>query len=194
MLKRLAIVLFAWLGVSAAHASVSIYTYSGAPGPYAGWPAVSDPDNALGVPDGAVASVPVGGFIAYRADTLFNDFEFSIEFADVTGAANVRIYVGRVTTNGGFSSLNSQFFTAVAGINNFTSATLSSYCAGLGGCDAIVTQAWTGTTFTLDSVLAPNPEPAAWALMILAFGGVAARLKTLRRQGRIAPLSAPQLA
>jgi len=67
-------------------------------------------------------------------------------------------------------------------------------CAALGGCNAIVfgnsmfSQA--GSTFQL-SMVGATPEPRVWALMILGFVGVAARLKQVRRPiQRLAPAPA----
>ncbi len=177
-----AAIAFAWLA-PAAQAATTVYVDSTSP-LYGGFPNAVNSANALGAPDGAFASVPTGGFIAFQVTPLFANVDFHLEFTGVSGAGIVRLYVGRTNGAGGFTALASQFFTVTPGVFNFNSPALSSYCGGLGGCDTYVTQAWSATSFALDSVAAPSPEPSVWVLMIIGFAGVAARLKTLRGRAR----------
>ena len=165
-----------------AGAAVSVYTASGIP-PYDGFPPAINTSESLGVPDGVGADVPVGGFIAFEDSDPFTLIDHDVEFLGVTGAGLVRFYVGLTNGAGGFTTLNSAFFTVPPGTTSFTftSPGLSTFCAGLGGCNTFVLQAWTGTTFSLDSAIAHSPEPGAWALMISGFVMVSWRLKHLRR-------------
>jgi len=175
-----------------AKAATSIYVDSSSP-LYPGFADAVNASDALGAADGSSAFVPLGGFIAFLTTPFFSVVDLDFEFTGVTGAGTVRLYVGRTNGAGGFTALNSRFFTVTNGFNNFSSGALSTYCAGLGGCDTFITQAWVGTTFGLDSALGPNPEPSAWALMILGFIGVAGRMKARRKSDRTAALT-PTLA
>jgi len=153
-----------------AHAATTVYVDSSSP-LYGGFANAVNSSNALGPADGNSAFVPLGGFIAFQVNPFFTDVNFNM---------TVRLYVGRTNGAGGFTALNSRFFTVSSGVFNFSSTVLTNYCIGLGGCDTFITQAWTGTTFSLDSVPNVNPEPSAWALMIMGFAGVAWRMKALR--------------
>ena len=93
-----------------ANAAVSVYAFSGGPG-FGGFPDAVNPGASTGIPDGVSASIPIGGFVAFQTQDLFNTVDFSVEFTGVTGAGIVRFYVGRTNGTGGFSTLNSQFFT-----------------------------------------------------------------------------------
>jgi len=169
-----------------AHAATTVYVDSSSP-LYGGFANAVNSGNALGPADGASAFVPTGGFIAFQVVPFFTDVNFNMTFTGVSGAGTVRLYVGRTNGAGGFTALNSRFFTVSSGVFNFSSTVLTNYCIGLGGCDTFITQAWTGTTFSLDSVPNVNPEPSAWALMIMSFAGVSWRMKRLRAVGKLAP-------
>jgi len=172
---------------SGAQASTTVYVDSSDP-LYAGFANAVNSSAALGSPDGASAFVPLGGFIAFSRS--FTTVNLDLEFTGVTGAGTVRLYVGQTDGAGGFTTLSSAFFTVTNGSNNLSSAVLSGFCGGLvGGCNTFVTQAWTGTTFGLDSVFAPNPEPSVWALMILSFAGVGWRMKALKTKAGAAATS-----
>ncbi len=179
-----ALVILAFMAVSPAKAATSVYVDSSDPA-YAGFPSAVNSNSSLGAPNGISAFVPLGGFIAYLVNPTFTDVNIDIEFLGVTGAGTLRLYVGQTNGGTGFTALSSTFFTVTNGFNNLSSAALTSYCVGLGGCDTFVVQAWTGTTFDIDSVriLGVNPEPSTWALMILAFIGLAWRMKALRASG-----------
>ena len=174
-----------------AHAATTVYVDSSDP-IYAGlgFAPASNAGESLNAPDGNSAFVPLGGFIAYLVSPLFTVVDFDMEFTGVTGAGTVRLYVGRTDGTGGFTSLNSAFFTVTDGSNNLSSTALSNFCVTLGGCDTYVVQAWTGTTFGIDSAIAAAPEPQVWAMFIIGFVVVAWRLKSLRYQNRRLPLGA----
>lgn len=165
-----------------ANAATSVYVDSSHPN-YGGFADATNAGDSLGPADGQSATVPLGGFIAYLVSETFTTVDFDITFTGVTGAGTVRLYVGQTNGGTGFTTLNSRFFTVSNGLNNLSSAALSTYCAGLtGGCNTFVVQAWTATSFGIDSVPSVNPEPSSWALMIAAFVMFAARLKTVRKR------------
>ncbi len=168
------------VGLSPAGAATTVYVDSAHPA-YPGFADAVNSDESLGTPDGVGAFVPLGGFIAYLVDPTFTDVNFDIEFFGVTGAGTLRLYVGQTNGGTGFTALNSAFFTITNGVNNISSVALTNYCISIGGCDTFVLQAWVGTTFSVDSIAASSPEPATWALMIVSFFLVAARLKARRR-------------
>ena len=170
-----------WFSVASAQAETTVYVDSSDPA-YAGFADAVNSGSSLGGPDGFSAQIPVGGFIAYLVDPTFTDVTFDLEFTGVTGAGTVRLYVGTTDGGVGFTALNSEFFTVTDGINTLSSAALSTFCAGLGGCDTFVVQAWTATTFGLDSIAAGAPEPKSWAMMILAFAGIAWRMGVSRKR------------
>jgi hypothetical protein len=178
-----------------ARAATSVYVDSSHPD-YAGFPDAVNSNSSLGAPNGISAFVPLGGFIAYLVNPTFTDVNLDIEFLGVTGAGTLRLYVGQTNGGTGFTALSSTFFTVTNGFNNLSSAALTSYCSGLGGCDTFIVQAWTGTTFDIDSVnlLGVNPEPSTWALMILAFVGVAWRMKAMRGRGALRAALKPSFA
>lgn len=53
-------------------------------------------------------------------------------------------------------------------------------CNSIGGCNSVVINTTSATGFTA-SIISSAPEPATWMLMIIAFAGVGARLKHIRR-------------
>lgn len=175
------------LSIASAQANTTVYVDSSHPD-YAVFPNAVDSGASLGRPDGVSAQLPIGAFIAYLVNPTFTDVNFDVEFTGVTGAGTVRLYVGNTDGGTGFTTLNSEFFTVTTGVNTLASAALSTFCAGLGGCDTYVIQAWTGTTLSLDSIAAGAPEPSSWALMILAFGAIAWRMTAMRKSAAVAKL------
>ena len=186
MLRRV-ILLVAFLAALAAlpaKAATTVYTDSSN---FGAWPDAVNAGDALGSPDGVSATIPNGGWIAFEVSPTFTVVDFVLEVANLTGGNTALFYVGQTDGAGWFSALNNTSVTLSVGTNNISSAALSSYCVGLGGCDVFVVQAWAGTTVALDSALdaitASAPEPSAWALMILGFIGLAWRVKALRANG-----------
>ena len=170
----------ALLGASNASAATTIYTDSSN---FGAWPNAVNAGNSLGPANGVSATVPNFGWIAYQVNPTVTAGNVLLTLTSVTGSGSALFYVGTSNGAGFFSALNNRAVTLTTGPNLLAlSAAQSAFCVGLGGCDVFIVQAFGGgTSLAIDRALGPNPEPAAWALMILGFAGVAARLKQLRR-------------
>ena len=167
---------------SSAQAATTIYTDSSN---FGGWPNAVNSGNAIGPADGLTANVPNFGWIAFQNTPTFSAGNVVLNLASVTGSGTAIFYYGRTNGAGWFSALNNRTVTLSAGINILAStAAQTAYCNGLGGCDVFIVQAFGGgTSFNIDRVVGPTPEPSTWALMIIGFVGVAWRMKALRRRG-----------
>lgn len=187
VLLSMVIVLFS---ATTAFAATTVYTDSSNFGP---WPNALNSGNALGPANGVSAFIPNGGWVAFQETPTFTAGNISLTFTSVTGAGTAFFYVGQSNGAGWFTALNSVLVTLTTGANLLTlTPAQSAFCTGLGGCDVFVVQAFGGgTTLALDSAIGPNPEPSAWALMILGFIGVAGRLKALRRNNSAPAVIAP---
>lgn len=182
------IAVFAAMAFSPALAVTTIYTDSSA---FGAWPNALGAGDSLGPRDGVSATIPNGGWIAYQVSPTFDDGNILFTVDSFTGPGTAFFYVGRSNGAGWFSALSNQGLISLSSGPNIIAATAArqSYCISIGGCDVFIIQAWGGTTFALDRALGPNPEPAAWALMILGFIGVAGRMKAVRKKAgpRLAP-------
>lgn len=186
-LNAVIVLLVGMLVASPVSAATSVYTDSSN---FAGFANATNVGESLGGADGSAATIPIGGWIAYQVTTPFTEIDFFLKLESVTGGTT-RFYVGRSDGAGFFSSLTSRLINLTSGSNVVsTTAAEQSFCADLGGCDVFIVQAWTGTTLGLDSAIAANPEPSAWALMIFGFIGLAWRMKKLKRDGKFQPHSA----
>lgn len=93
--------------------------------------------------------------------------------------------LGQGTTDPfGNPSVNDYVEITGPGVFTFQPSGFTDACRDLGGCNAFVFGASnfsaTGGGLTVSSLVSSAPEPGAWALMIIAFAGVAWRLKTAR--------------
>lgn len=195
-MKKIAVLLSAALtlfSASTALAATTLYTDSSN---FGGWPNTLNGGNAVGPADGLFATVPNFGWIAFQETPTFTSGNVSLTLTSVAGTGTAFFYVGQSNGAGWFSALNNRAVTLAAGVNLLpVSAAQSAFCTGLGGCDVFVVQAFGGgTSFGLDSALGPNPEPSAWALMILGFIGVAGRLKMLRQRRLVPTFASPAFA
>lgn len=200
-MKNLAVLLsvvLALFGASTTLAATTLYTDSSN---FGGFPNVVNGGNAVGFANGASAFIPTFGWIAFQENPAFTTGNIALTFSQVTGTGTALFYYGQSNGAGGFSALNNSLVTLTVGTNILSpTAAQSAFCAGLGGCDVFIVQAWGGgTTFRLDgtlgpSMLGPNPEPSAWALMILGFVGVAWRLKQKRRSAFTPTVGSPAFA
>lgn len=177
----------ALFSASTAFAATTLYTDSSN---FGGWPNAVNAGNAVGAPNGVSATIPTFGWVAFQVTPTFTTGNIALNLTSVTGTGTTLFYVGQGNGAGWFTALNSVLVTLTSGVNVLTpTAAQTAFCTGLGGCDVFVVQAWGGgTTLALDSALGPNPEPSAWALMILGFIGVASRLKVSRRR-RFPPMA-----
>lgn len=171
-------------------AATTIYTDSSN---FGAWPDAVNPGNAIGPRDGLAAAIPSIGWVAFLETPGFTDAVFNINLTSIVGAGAAIFYVGQSDGAGWFSTLNSQVVTLAAGYNRIASAAQSSFCLSVGGCDVFILQSFGGTTLNVDNafVVAANPEPSMWMLMILAFAGLAARLKMLRANPAQSLIPAP---
>lgn len=107
----------------------------------------------------------------------------------VAGVFTPAVIPGLLNPVGGATNLLFVPITATGTIYVSTLA-FDAACQALGGCNAArlgnSTFSQTGARFDISNVGA-TPEPGAWALMILGFVGVAARLKAARRKARAEP-------
>lgn len=151
---------------------------------------------------GVLASLALGGGTAARADVLLN-YAFDAGSIFDVGCCNYNA-LGSFTYDATTSTISNVTYNAQPGGYVFTAATVNSPtdvtftgdCCGdqdefffahslaLGGTDAI-----TGGAFPSDVTLAVSasgsvtsavPEPAAWALMLVGFGGVGAAIRGRR--------------
>ncbi len=111
-----------------------------------------------------------------------------------SGVARARILIGAYN-NGAPIFVRGRNVIAGGSRTINANASLRNGCRLLGGCDyiaIITTRTRRGAAgvevdyVVVDGevveVASPTPEPTTWALMIVAFAGVAARMKTLRRK------------
>ena len=182
--KAFIFLLISWMFSAPAFADTTVYTDSSN---FGAWPNAVNSGNSVGAADGNSATIPNGGWIAYQVTTSFTSVDFYLKLTSSAGSGTALFYVGRTNGAGWFSALNNRTIALTSGANVLsTNTTQTNFCVSLGGCDVFVVQAWAGTTLGLDSAVAANPEPSAWALMILGFGGLAWRMKALRRAGATA--------
>ena len=188
MFTRVMIACAALFMTTPAMSATSVYTDSSN---FGAWPNAVNSGNAIGAPDGLSATIPNIGWIAFLETPSFTDAVFNINLTGVTGTGTALFYVGRSNGAGWFSTLNNRTVTLNAGYNRLSSVAQTNFCVSVGGCDVFIVQAFGGTTLNLDSALAvaANPEPSVWMLMILAFAGLALRMKMVRtRSAAIAPV------
>jgi len=188
-LKLFLFVLIGWAISVPAYAGTTVYTDSSN---FGGWPNAVNSGASVGGADGVSATIPTGGWIAYQVTTAFTAVDFYLKLTSVTGPGTTFFYVGQSDGAGWFSALNNRQITLTPGANVLTTdLAQTTFCTNIGGCDVFIVQAWTGTTLGIDSAIAANPEPSAWALMMLAFGGLAWRMKGLRASGATAFTTQP---
>lgn len=169
------------LSVSSASARTTVFTDSSN---FTQWADAVNAQNTDGGADGLTGFIPNGGWIAFQNPSthVFDEVRTQIVLSDVTGAGTARFYVGQTNNNGFFSALNFININLTTGVNEVTSTVLSDYCVSIGGCNAVIFQPIAGTTLSVDRVLARNPEPGAWSLMVFGFGGIAWRMKASRKK------------
>ncbi len=163
---------------------------------------------ALSTPgDGLGQLVPLGEWISL----LFTQ-PFGVSRSDTVSIFTLAPPVGdaRLTISFGSWNNGSPVFVDTKSVNAGNTLTVSNLfqrgCSALGGCDFIfitTTRQRNGATgATVDyvsvngeptDVAAPTPEPSVWVMMIMGFGGVAWRLKAVRRQSASSAYGAPAI-
>ena len=100
---------------------------------------------------------------------------------------------GQTAPNGG-ATVNVYAQVGAAGLVTVFLDPFLASCQSIGGCNALVfgnsTFSANGSFFRLSSLVASTPEPSAWALMMLGFAGLAARMKAARARKAKFALSA----
>jgi len=95
------------------------------------------------------------------------------------------ISAGQTAPNGGATANVYAQVTGTGLVTIFLDPFLTS-CQSIGGCNALVfgnsTFSANGSFYRLSSLVAATPEPSAWALMLIGFAGIAARMKASRRR------------
>lgn len=114
-----------------------------------------------------------------------------VRFGRFQGGAFTSAPVLGLLAPNGAGTQNIYVLIAGPGAYQINSLVYSPGCAAIGGCNAVAfgnsTFSAAGARFGVSTVGA-TPEPGAWALMIIGFVGVAARLKAARRNARNAPV------
>ena len=176
----------AFAAAPAAHAATTVFAAGvvGTTGP------VTAPNAAIGAADGSSALMQRGGSFslidlqmsaaASGSNTIING---------VRGTANtfVQVAIGEVV--GGVTTF-SVFTNLPGGFGPTYALDLSTLCSGISasGCSLLRIRVAgpPGGSFLLDGVsgVAAAPEPGTWALMMLAFGATAWRLKAAKMRLR----------
>ncbi len=145
--------------------------------------------NAIGAANGSVATISRiagGSNLVLQMSQATSGLNTILTGARVTANTNVQIAIGEIVSGVAVFSGN---IALPAGLGPNYTMDLSAACASVSvtGCSLlrIRVQGAPGGIFRLDGVsgvsaVSAAPEPATWALMILGFGAVAARLKSRR--------------
>ncbi|MGF1544026.1 MAG: PEP-CTERM sorting domain-containing protein [Parvularculaceae bacterium] len=160
---------------------------------------------ALSSDDGVALTLGLNVVLELQTDELFAMSRANDDIAFFTlnppggGAPRLQIQIGVRDENGDVGLVLTNTRTANGGVVRIRNL-FREECAAFGGCNFIrlVTRRENRNDFgaqidyieadgTVIDVAAPTPEPGAWALMLIAFGGVAARLKARRREQALAP-------
>ncbi|MEZ5922114.1 MAG: PEP-CTERM sorting domain-containing protein [Parvularculaceae bacterium] len=199
---RLIAIIFVVLSLFAAPAAAATSVF--ATGVYSQTGTTTNLPNGLGAPNGSAAGIG-GGFSFFGLNFGFAGeavYSFAaplsgagLQFSALagTGAPQIFVSIGEIVSGVATFSAETSF---TAGAGGLYSLDLSGACSGVSatGCSLLRVRnagGFGGGAFLLDGVsgVAAAPEPAAWALMLLGFFGVAAQLKR-RRQLNIKTSSA----
>jgi hypothetical protein len=141
--------------------------------------------NALGAADGSSAQINRLGVLVLSLGAPATGANLTINGVRLTAGSVVQISVGEVV---GGTAIFTAAQTFPGGFGTSATFDFSAGCALIAssGCSLLRVRVAgpPGSAFFLDggSALSAAPEPQAWALMMLGFAGVAARLKSLRRR------------
>lgn len=146
---------------------------------------------AIGPADGAAALIGPSGDLVLQYDLPLTGAGLAVSLLPTTGFNVLAISIGEVVS--GVATFSGEFVLVDGGAGGVLGAELTSACSALSpnGCSLIKLRnagSLAGSAGVLvDSIggVTAAPEPAAWALMILAFAGVAGRSAQLKkRRGR----------
>jgi hypothetical protein len=145
---------------------------------------VANVTNALGAPNGTFARIgnpaQVGQLVFSFVDALSGA---NLQITSVAGGASPTVFVAIGEIVGGVAVYSAESsFTGGAGVFTFD---FTARCALLSstGCSLVRVRTASTGAFRLDGIsgVGAAPEPAAWGLILLGFGGVSWRLKQARR-------------
>ncbi len=190
---RSLVVLIAVVFLSAAgsaHAAVTVFPSNvfSQTGP------VTSAANALGAPDGTGAVIGVSGEVVLEFSQWLSGQNVTLTTITAGIIEGGSISIGHVVGGVAVFSAETPFTRFIANTYNFD---LSTQCAGISanGCSLIrlrTTGAFLSPGISLDGVASSAPEPGTWALMLLAFVMVAARMKQMRKsQSDLGPIQRP---
>ncbi len=136
---------------------------------------------------GSTINTVVGSRLFFNVTTVTaNTTYIWLRFGNWNGATFTNAFATGQTTPAGGATGNVYAQVTSAGVVTVFGAPFATACASIGGCNAVVfgnsTFSAAGSSFRLSSLVASTPEPSAWALMMLGFGGIALRLKAVRRR------------
>ncbi|MCB2113581.1 MAG: hypothetical protein KDD85_08535 [Parvularculaceae bacterium] len=136
---------------------------------------------AYAAPVGAIA----GSRLVFNITQASNNTSYIwVRLGNLSGGTFTSAFAaGQTAPNGGATANMYAQVTGVGALTLLLDPFLAS-CQSIGGCNALVfgnsTFSANASAFRLSSLVAATPEPGAWALMLLGFGAVAARMKALR--------------
>ncbi len=124
----------------------------------------------------------------FDVTSLAGPTEISVRYVDLNGLSVTE------TAPGFFpfaSPIDVVFSVTAPGTFTVPSNSFVGACGAIGGCNSVLLNV-TGANSFASNVVSSAPEPAAWALMVASFFGVALRMKSIRRRGgfRAEPLVA----
>jgi hypothetical protein len=136
---------------------------------------------------GSTINTVTGSRLFFNVTTVTNNTTYIwLRFGNWNGATFTNAFATGQTAPGGGATTNVYAQVTSAGVVTVFGAPFATSCALIGGCNAVVfgnsTFSAAGSSFRLSSLVASTPEPSAWALMMLGFGGIASRLKAQRRR------------
>ncbi len=142
-----------------------------------------------------------GGIALFDFGEDISSNTFMIDVTSVAGPTEISVRYLRLnglavseTAPGSFpfaSPIDVVLSITAPGTFTVPSSSFVGACAAIGGCNSVLFNATGANSFTAN-VVSSAPEPAAWALMLVSFFGVAFRMKTIRARGAFTP--SPALA
>ncbi len=150
-------------------------------------------NQTIGLNYAAPVAAVAGSRLFFNITQVSNNTTYIwVRLGNWNGATFTNAFAAGQTAPGGGATVNVYAqVTATGLVTVFLDPFLGS-CQAIGGCNALVfgnsTFSAFGSSYRLSSLVSATPEPSAWALMLIGFAGIAARMKAVR--GRAAPRSA----
>lgn len=199
MLARLAAALFAFaaMGVgSGAKAAISTFPVSvfqaggtGSANLVGNTPATArlGRNQTIGLNYGADVSPVLGSRLSFTFTAVSNNTTYVwVRLGNWNGTTFTNAAAAGQLAPNGAATTNIYAQLTAPGVVTIILDPFFSSCQSIGGCNALAfgnsTYSANGSFFRISTLVASTPEPSAWALMMLGFGGVALRLKASRRR------------